>query len=161
MAPPKPQEILRGSVFDRLSSSHRTRTADGEVGLREIHDAVMRDLERLLNTRVWWPGGLEGFEEAGDSLLTYGIPDLSAFSWTSVTDGKTVMKLVEDAIKTFEPRLLGRSVKVIAIERESIADFSLKMRIDAILQVDPYTERVSFDTELDAETGSMRLSGSL
>jgi type VI secretion system protein ImpF len=160
MAPSKPQEILRGSVLDRLSASYRTR-ADGEVGLREIHDAVMRDLQRLLNTRMWWPGSLDGFEEAQTSLLCYGMPDVSSFSWTSTTDGRTVMKLIEDAIKAYEPRLLARSVKVTPVERESVADFSLRMRIDAILQVDPYTERVSFDTALDAETGTMTLQGSL
>lgn len=161
MAPAKPQEILRGSVLDRLSSSYRTRSADGEVGLREIHDAVMRDLERLLNSRVWWPADLDDFEEAAESLLTYGIPDMSSFSWTSSTDNRTVTKLVEEAIKAFEPRLLARSVKVTPLERDSVDDFSVKMRIDAILQVEPYTERVTFDTELDMETGAMHLSGSI
>ena len=94
-------------------------------------------------------------------MLSYGIPDLTGFSWTSVNDGKTVAKLIEEAIKNFEPRLVPRSVKVSQVERESVDDFRVRLRIDAILQVEPYTERVSFDTDFDVESGAMHLSGGL
>jgi type VI secretion system protein ImpF len=148
-------------VLDRLSSGHRTRNPDGEIGLREVHAAVRRDLERLLNSRVWWPNGLGEFEEASTSLLAYGIPDLTAFSWASSNDNRAVVKVIEEAIKRFEPRLLPRSVKVTKLEREGIDDFRVRVRIDAILQVEPYTERVSFDSEFDPDTGGIRLAGSL
>lgn len=161
MARAKPREILRPSVLDRLSAHRGARGSDGEIGLREIHAAVRHDLECLLNSRVWWPNGLDDFDEASTSVLSYGIPDLTGFSWTSVNDGKTVAKLIEEAIKNFEPRLVPRSVKVSQVERESVDDFRVRLRIDAILQVEPYTERVSFDTDFDVESGAMHLSGGL
>lgn len=160
--PPSSSQPLRASVMERLSLGHRARTADGEIGLREVQDAVARDLERLLNSRTWWPVPLDAFDEGAASHLTYGIPDLTNCSWASVKgDSRTVPKLVEEAIKRFEPRLLPRSVKVTQVEQESVEDLRVRLRIEAILQVEPYTERVSFDTDFDVATGSMRLSGSL
>lgn len=160
--PPSQSQPLRASVMERLSCGYRSRSPDGEIGLREIQGAVARDLERLLNSRIWWPTPLDAFEEGAASHLTYGIPDLTACSWASVKgDDRTVPKLIEEAIKRFEPRLLPRSVKVTQVERESVDDLRVRLRIDAILQVEPYTERISFDTDFDVATGAMQLSGSL
>jgi len=157
MAPARPREVLRAALFDRLSSNHRSRSPDGEVGTREIHDAVMRGLERLLNSRVWWPGDLEEYEEANESLLKYGLPDLSTYSWVSKKDSRTVVGLIEQAVKTYEPRLVPRSVKVTALERDDVADFHVRLRIDGILRVEPFTERVSFDTEFEVDSGAIRV----
>jgi type VI secretion system protein ImpF len=160
MASVKGQSVLRASVLDRLSREHHGRGTDGEIGLREVHDSVARDLERLLNTRIWWPAGLGAFDEASESVLTYGIPDLTNCSWASVKgENRTVARLVEDAIKRFEPRLLPRSVKVTQLEGSG--DLRVRLRIDAILQVEPYTERISFDTDLDVATGAVQLRGDL
>ena len=156
----RPREVLRAALFDRLSASYRSRSPDGEVGIREIHDAVMRGLERLLNSRVWWPGDLDDFEEASRSLLKYGLPDLSTYSWSSKADSKTIVALIEQAVKTYEPRLVPRSVKVTALERNDKADFHIRLRIDGILRVEPFTERVSFDTEFALDSGAMRVTSS-
>ena len=161
MAPAQPREVLRAAVFDRLCADGGGRAGDGEVGLREIHDAVLRHLEWLLNSRVWWPGSLEDHEEANESLLKYGLPDLSTFSWSSAKDARTVVQLIEQVVKTYEPRLVPRTVKVTPIESEDSADFQLRMRIDGILRVEPYTERVSFDTEFDVDSGAMRVTSVL
>jgi type VI secretion system protein ImpF len=126
------------------------------VGLREIRQEVTRDLEWLLNTRTWWPGGLDG-EEASRSLLAYGLPDLSTYSSQSASDVDKLCRLVEDAIRTFEPRLLRRSLKVTLLPSEAAGDFSLRLRIEAILYVEPYSEPVSFDTELAVDTGAIRV----
>jgi len=37
----------------------------------------------------------------------------------------------------------------------------VRMRIDATLHVEPYTERVAFDTEVDLDTGQMSVRSSL
>ena len=161
MAAAKPQDTLRAAVFDRLCSTHKSRGPDGEVGLREIHEAVQRGLEWLLNSRVWWPGDLDEHEEAAVSLLKYGLPDLSTFSWSSSSDAKTLVGLVEQTIKTYEPRLLPRSVKVTLLENDAVDEFNLSMRIEGILRVEPFTDRVSFDTEFDADSGAMRVTSSL
>jgi type VI secretion system protein ImpF len=160
MARPKSPEILRASLLDRLAGSGGARRGDGAVGLREIQAAVTRDLEWLLNSRCWWPGDLEAFEQSARSQLAYGMPDLSAYSWTSEEDARSVARRIEEAIKLFEPRLVPRSIKVALLGRESVDDFRVRLRIDATLHVEPYTERVAFDTEVDIDTGQMSVRSS-
>jgi type VI secretion system protein ImpF len=158
-----PSEILRPSVLDRLMKrpEQRNESAYHEgVGLRELKQAVARDLAWLLNTRMWMPEDaavLAGLEEAHSSVLTYGIPDLSIFSWASPDDCKKIAALVEKAIRTFEPRLIPHSVRCDILPSEDSADFSVKLRIDAILHVEPVSEHVTFDSVADFDGGSIRV----
>lgn len=161
MARAKPPEILRPSIFDRLAGTAAAKRPDGTTGLREIQGAVTRDLEWLLNSRCWWPGELDELEQSSRSMLAYGLPDLSGYSWASEDDSRTVARKIEEAIKLFEPRLVPRSIKVALLGRESAADFRVRMRIDATLHVEPYTERVAFDTEVDLDTGQMSIRSTL
>jgi len=130
------------------------------IGVREMKQSVAEDLERLLNTRVWLPADiedLEGLEETQASLIAYGIPDLSVYSWASPTDSREIMQLVEKAIRTFEPRLVARTVRCEIIPSEDVSDFSLKLRIDGLLQVDPISEHVTFDSAADFDGGGLRI----
>ena len=53
----------------------------------------------------------------------------------------------------FEPRLQRRSVKVSLVDRDTVEDFSVRIRIEGVLHVEPYTEMVSFDTDIHFDTG--------
>ena len=142
--------------MDRLSGTHG---GEGSVGLREIKQAVFHDLQWLLNSRQWWPTGFEPLEEIPTSILNYGTPDLSTYSWISSDDRRRVCTMIENVIKTFEPRLIPRTVKVYLVERDAVDDFSVRLRIDAVLAFDPYTESVSFDTDIHVDTGAFQLKG--
>ncbi len=155
-------KILRPSLIDRLAKT--PDRAEGDffegIGIRELKAEVARDLEWLLNTRMWLPPeakDLDGLDEARHSIVTYGIPDLSVFSWANPQDCKKIAKLVENAIRTFEPRLLSRSVRCEILPTEDVSDFSLKLRIEAILHVDPITEHVAFDSAADFDGGGIRI----
>jgi len=155
-------DILRPSIIDRLSG--RSGGSQGgqfhPIGVRELKQAVARDLEWLLNTRVWLPQTpeeLEDLTEGRESLLFYGIPDLSVFSWASPADCQRIAALVEQAIRTFEPRLLARSVRCEILPAADPSDFNLQIRIEAILHVDPISEQVSFDTKADFDGGGIRI----
>jgi type VI secretion system protein ImpF len=163
MADSNSTEILRPSVFDRLMKrkDHVSESMyyDG-IGVRELKQSVSRDLATLLNTRMWQPedqGSLAGLDEAQTSMLTYGIPDLSTFSWANPQDCKRIAALVEKAIRTFEPRLLARSVRCDIVPTEDTTDFTVKLRIDAVLYVDPIKEHVAFDSIADFESGGIRI----
>lgn len=156
-------EILRASVIDRLCAKPgekpESQWFEG-LDVRALKASVARDLAWLLNTRVWLPPEdttLDGLGESGESILTYGIPDLSRFSWASPQDGRTIAGLVEKAIRTFEPRLLPRTVKVEILPNDDIADFSVKLRIEAVLYVEPIHELVTFDSSADFEGGGIRI----
>jgi len=142
--------------MDRLSGAHG---GGGPVGLREIKQAVFHDLERLLNTRQWWPTDFESLEEIPTSILNFGVPDFSTYSWIASEDQRKVCAMIEKVIKTFEPRLVPRTVKVTLVERGSADDFSVRMRIDAVLSVDPFTEAVTFDSDIHVDSGDFEMKG--
>jgi type VI secretion system protein ImpF len=159
MARTQGEQALRSTVLDRLCGSHGASSSYGSILLRDLKQALTRDLDWLLNTRVWWPGDFAHLEEAGRSILTYGIPDLANYSWASADDRKDICRRLEEAIKTFEPRLLKRSVRVSMVETEASDEFRIRLRIDAVLHVEPYTEPVSFDTDIEVDTGAVQVKG--
>jgi type VI secretion system protein ImpF len=152
-------QTLAPSIIDRLCApvAGGGRAALEGVTAAELKRSVARDLEWLLNTRVWTPWNLEALEEAGRSILNYGLPELSGYSWASADDARTIKSLIETAIRTFEPRLLPRSIKTEVLPVEDVSDFKVRIRIEAILHVDPISEPVVFDTGLDLEGGGLRV----
>jgi len=164
MAKSDSNDILRPSLIDRFTrnpSGGESTFFDG-VGLRELKASVARDLEWLLNTRVWMPEHqheIANLDETRKSVLAYGIPDLSTYSWSSNTDRREIAALIEGVIRTFEPRLESRSVRVEIVPTNDVDDFSLKLRIEALLHVDPISEHVTFDSSAEIEAGGLRIGG--
>ena len=148
--------ILRPVLFERFRTEEHqeeSRHYDG-IGVRELKASVARNLEWLLNTRTWAPPEADDFkhlQEARESLLTYGIRDLSAFSWTSAGAATKISSTIEEAIRRFEPRLLARTVKCHIIPNEDPSDFALNFCIEAVLYVDPISEHVAFDSAADID----------
>jgi len=120
---------------------------------------VERDLEWLLNTIIWLPYELGSLPETRSSILTYGIPDFSGRSWRSDSDSRAIRSSIEYAIRTFEPRLLAGSVHVEILPLERVDEMRLQFRIDAILDVEPFKEPVSFDSTVDLDSGAIRIGG--
>ena len=153
---------VRATVLDRLTGKNGAAgRAFGGIGLRELRDAVIRDLEELLNTQSWWPYELENLPEATSSIITYGIPDLSVYSWASSDDRRTICGRLEQVIRTFEPRLLSRTVKVMLVETRAVDDFRVRLRIDAVLSVEPFHEPISFDTDIELSTGAVNVRSAI
>jgi type VI secretion system protein ImpF len=118
--------------------------------VRQLKRAVARDLEALLNTRQEALDELPSeFTEVRRSLLTYGLPDFSAFSLLSSNDRNRIRRALEEVIATFEPRL--DRVRV-SLETPRTYDRGLRFRVDALLDVDPAPELVTFDTILRLHT---------
>jgi type VI secretion system protein ImpF len=158
------RDSVRASILDRLigSESIGPRGVYEWGGARELRAAVARDLEWLLNTKAWLPyDNVEGMTEARESILTYGVPDFSTRSWRSHSDSREIARAIETVIRRFEPRLVARSVKVEIIPSDDVADFRLKLRIDGHLHVDPISEPVSFDSDIDFDSGSFSVRGAV
>jgi type VI secretion system protein ImpF len=144
------QNAVASSVFDRL-------TEDGEGGpramtVRDLKQAVRRDLENLLNTR-WrcksWPPDSKILDS---SLANYGIPDLSGANLGNMNTREEFRKTLEKAIERFEPRLTKVSVRV--AQAGGANDRTLRFRIDAVLRAEPISEPVRFDTSLEPATSA-------
>ena len=154
--------ILRPTVIDRLlQPTGGARSAYPAIGLRELKAAVARDLEWLLNTKSALTGAaeLEDLEEAKESILTYGIPDFSNASWRSEGDARRICRDITAAVKTFEPRLLPSSVRVVILPSTSSVDMRLTFRIEGTLHVEPISEPVFFDSNVQTDTGAIQVEG--
>jgi type VI secretion system protein ImpF len=118
--------------------------------LRELKQAVRRDLEWLLNSRRSILPLSADLEQTARSVATYGLPDFSAASVSNPSDRASILKTLQRTVAQFEPRL--RSVSI-ALETGGTIKQSLRFRIDAELDVDPAPEQVSFDTTLQLYSG--------
>jgi type VI secretion system protein ImpF len=145
------------SVLDRLldeeprvpEESPKSRAAS----LSDLRQSVRRDLEWLLNTRRI-PADDRGLEEAQRSVAFYGVPDFTGVSANRPAEIKSLTGSIETAIKHFEPRFLD--VKV-TLEPPNALERHLRFRIEARLDVDPVPEPITFDSVMEAGSGSFSI----
>jgi type VI secretion system protein ImpF len=152
MPPPKqPKRGLLPSIIDRLTDpeSAGTTILTG-YSVEKMYSAVLRDLENLLNTVHTGNDIPVEFQDVRDSLVAYGLPDLTSIEAISPDQRAAIGLSIRKAIERFEPRL--KRVKVTLLKQESEVTLSLKFRIDARLNVDPAPD-VAFDTILEVGTG--------
>jgi type VI secretion system protein ImpF len=60
-------------------------------------------------------------------------------------------------INLFEPRLAN--VRLVLIETPDSAKKDVRLRIEAMLRMDPVPEPISFDTVIELKSGNCHLSG--
>jgi type VI secretion system protein ImpF len=147
------------SVFDRLLDDDPA--AEGQIfdrfqSLRQLRKSVGRDVEALLNTRQEALEPLPPGLEVSRSLLSYGLPDFTSLSLLNPYDRNRIRRAIEQAIINFEPRL--KRVRV-TLEPPREHDRSLRFRIDALLQVNPIREPVTFDAVLQLDTYHYHVQG--
>jgi type VI secretion system protein ImpF len=151
---PGQQDPLTPSLLDRLRGGD-----DGETSQRpyqllpELRKSVRRDLECLLNTR--WRCTTDEELPAGlaSSLVNYGLPDFSGGNLQAAQDPSTVYAAVTKAIERFEPRL--KNVKVRPLDDSQAVDRTLRFQIEAVLEVEPFRDRIRFTTVLEPASGKV------
>jgi type VI secretion system protein ImpF len=160
MARIQPDQPLVPSVLDRLLDDEpgvrRDPAQTRHQVLRELKQSVRRDLEHLLNTRsrcLPWPPELA---ELADSLVNYGIPDVTGNPMASDDDRERLRALLEIVIRRWEPRFQRVHVHLLGAET---LDRTLRFRIDALLFATPAPEPVVFDSALEPTTGAIEVRG--
>lgn len=151
-------QALVPSVFDRLlgadSGGFQTRTQQ----LRDLKLSVRRDIENLLNTR-WrcqsWPPDLDQLDQ---SLVNYGIPDFTGVVQNQGTFRQELRSIIESVLRKFEPRF--KSVRVELIQNPDESDRVLRLRIDALLHVEPAPEPVVFESQLEPTRSEFHVEAS-
>lgn len=143
------------SVFDRLIDYEPDQPQEApksrSTSLRELKQAVRRDLEWLLNTRVHVQEIGEGqLEEARKSVAFFGMPDFTGVSIRSHLEQKRLSRALETAIKHFEPRFIDLKVTLDPIDE---VDRQIRFRIEARLDLEPTPEPIAFDTILQIGSG--------
>ncbi len=153
---------LTPSLLDRLLDDEPKTTSEPNEktrwNLNMITESVRQDLEALLNTRIETIQELPSeFTETKKSLLTYGLPDLTSFQLKNDQDKRRLTKIIENLIHTFEPRLQRVRVTLKSVDEYHSAIY---FKIEAILNVDPVSEQVVFDTALELVSGEYKVEGS-
>jgi type VI secretion system protein ImpF len=138
-------------LFDRLiDEPPAARAGQATWTLEHLKDAVARDLELLLNTRMAIPEPVfAAYPEASKSPLTYGLIDFAGLCMTSDIDRKRICDAVLLTIARHEPRL--HSVKAELRMRSSQInrfDFLISGKLKAQLASDI----VHFDAVLEPST---------
>jgi len=153
---PPPQQPIRGvqpSILDRLidPESAGSSIITG-YSVSQMYDAVMRDLENLLNSTHAFGQLPAEFPETRNSIVLFGLPDLASIEAISTEQRAAIGTVIKKSVERFEPRL--RNVRVSMLKAEAnVVNRSVQFRIDARLAVDPAPD-VAFDTILDMGTGA-------
>ena len=149
------------SALDRLIDLEPDNRLENPLSrsqsVRLLRGSVRRDLEWLLNSRRIADPPDEGLKELNKSVYTYGLPDLSTLAMASVSDRNKLVRQVLTAINTFEPRLMN--VRLVLVESPDAGKKDVRLRIEALLRMDPVPEPVSFDTVIELKSGNCRLTG--
>jgi type VI secretion system protein ImpF len=149
------------SVLDRLIDHEPDNRMENPLSrtqsVRLLKAGVRRDLEWLLNSRRIADPPDEGLTEVNRSVYTYGLQDLSALTMAASGDRNRLVRQITQTINLFEPRLTN--VRVVMVETPDASKKDVRMRIEAMLRMDPVPEPISFDTVIELKSGNCHLSG--
>jgi type VI secretion system protein ImpF len=161
MAKTDVETIVQPSLIDRLIDNEPGLRADPPItraqSLRRFKAALRRDLEWLLNTTRMVVNVPPQFRQVENSLMTYGLPDLTSMSLNSAQDERRLLQALETTIARFEPRMTR--VKVTPIGRLTKKAVTLQFQVEGVLLIDPAPEHITFDTVLEVSRGSYAVKG--
>jgi type VI secretion system protein ImpF len=142
------------SLLDRLAAIESPLSQWEHT--RELERSLCRDLTDLLNTRRAEQDFDAGYEEATNSLLSFGIPDFTSYDLKNTIEQERVRCSIERAIRQFEPRLAR--VKV-SLEQPELGCPSLRFHVEAQLRDGADAEDVVFDATLQRDSRRIAVSG--
>lgn len=153
------EPTVRLSVVDRLMQTGEWDAVDATwVGSVEaLKQALVRDLEWLLNTRRIAEPAPDAYPEVQRSVYHFGLPDISSRSADSLDVQQALSRDIEESIRIFEPRLTD--VRVTVRQSEEKGSRLARFVIEAMLRMEPNPERVVFDTVLETPTGKFFVRG--
>jgi type VI secretion system protein ImpF len=156
----QPNSAVTLSVLDRLADEDpRTPSAEAPLSraesVRMLRNGVRRDLEWLLNTCRTPDEAGSSLPETESSVYNYGLPDFSSYAIASPKDQVRLVRVLQNALKVFEPRLAN--VRIVPVEINPKGLRTMRIRIEGLLMMDPAPEHISFDTTLQLTTGDFRI----
>jgi type VI secretion system protein ImpF len=141
---------VRLPLIDRLFVDPDPPRTHSE-SVRRLKKSLERDLEWLLNTRRTVEELPAGATEVEKSVYWFGLEDLNSLSLSADPDRTGLLRAIEIAIATFEPRLTSVKISLAPAREDGLPEVGFV--IDGLLRLEPVPERVSFDTKLDAAAG--------
>lgn len=146
------------TVLDRLMWQP-PRADDIGSGGDPLIDSIANDLEALMNSRREDQAIPEEYPEVGASVLNFGMPALGRYgNLGTAAEQNRLCRAMEEAIRTFEPRLKRAQVRVAEPDtgQRSVVRFRLEATIAGL--GDETVQREIFELRLKPETGEMTVA---
>ncbi len=155
------KERLQPSLLDRLQDNEpekKTESREKQVlSLKQLRQSVIRDLSWLLNaSNLDSVVNLDDYPEIQDSILNYGMPDLSGRVGQGM-DANALGKMIKHIIQTYEPRIIKHSLNVKVVQSEDMNANAMVFIIEGDLWAQPLPLHLFLKTHLDLETGDIKL----
>ena len=147
---------LLDRLIDDAPDNERDPPFSAAEAVGVLRRSVRRDIEALLNARRRWRSWPGGYGELALSPVGYGISDFAAGAFNDPEQRDRLRLQIEQTIRRFEPRLA--QVKVILADRDGATlEATLRLRIEALLRVEPAPEPIVFDTLVDPATAEVEV----
>lgn len=163
MAEMKPSEKLLPCLLDRLTDNEpkkdRESRKDRVVNMHQYRNAVLRDIAWLLNTYANAElEGLDEYTELPSSVLNFGVRNVAGMTASSLSADEMQYQLTE-ALRRFESRILPNTITIaMTMAPEEMSNRSIRFEIRGDLWSQPMPESLFIKTELDLETGKVKLN---
>ncbi len=156
------QERLQPSLLDRLTDDEPGAKQESReqrvLSVRRLRQSVLRDVAWLLNAvSLESAQSLENYPEAMDSVVNFGIQDLSGHNF-SPADIPEIERRIRKAVLAFEPRILPNTLKIKVITSEQFNHNAMNFDIEGDLWMQPVPLRLYLKTQVDLETGAVEIT---
>lgn len=154
---------LQPSLLDRLTDlrpdKEKESSSQQQLSQQEYKAAVIRDLGWLLNSAsLESVVDLEDFPAVQNSVLNYGMPDISGHTASSI-DTRKMEKALKKAICQFEPRIIPNSLNLgVHADPDSMSHNSLEFKIEGVVFEQPMPFQIALRSRLDLECGQFDVS---
>jgi type VI secretion system protein ImpF len=164
MAELTPRDLLQPCLLDRLTDNEPEANKESRdqrvVSIRKYKNAVLRDLEMLLNSKSHPLGdNIYEFNEAARSVLNFGIPDVCGATFSTINPAEYETQ-VKQAVLCFEPRISRNQLSVRILSPDDSRNIrAIAFEIEGNMWAQPLPDHLFVKTEVDLETGHHKLKG--
>ena len=146
--------VLARSILDRLIDEAPDRAADPPMNfvdqVRDVREAIRRDLEALLNTRRCPTTPPAVLAELKDALVSYGVDGVVSANLMTDEAKLRLAAAIERRIALFETRL--SDVRVTILKSRTMTERALRLRIQATFRLHEGMPPISFESTIDPST---------
>ncbi|OWV81842.1 type VI secretion protein [Rhizobium sp. R634] len=146
--------VLARSILDRLIDEAPDRAADPPMSfvdqVRDVREAIRRDLEALLNTRRCPATPPAALAELKDALVSYGVDGVVSANLMTDEAKLRLAAAIERRIALFETRL--SDVRVTILKSRTMTERALRLRIQATFRLHEGMPPISFESTIDPST---------
>jgi len=128
------------------------------ISARKLREIVKRDLSWLMNTgNLESVQDLDDFPLARESVINYGVPDLTGAGVSNVNI-KELERRLHRILLRYEPRILRKTLKISVSKSTEMSRNALRFDIECDIWGQPAPEHIHLNSELDLELGSFKFT---